>query len=135
MYYTFHCLEDVIDSKNAATIKRLRIIADEKDKLEEDFKAKGKWHFYNWVKVVLFALLVAYLYAGITIISLYVIVAIATLRIVYFNPLVSLGLGSTFFHLGEGKWEILFKGKEKLYYFVNLIILILCYYLIISKIL
>ena len=133
-YYTFHLLEDVIDSKKEATIRRLRIKAGESDQLANDLKEKEAWHLYNWIKVALFALLVSYLYSSITFTSLFLIIAIGAFRIVYFNPLIALSLGSTFFHLGEGKWEILFKGKEKLYYFLNLTLLIVCYILIILKI-
>lgn len=135
LYYYWHYKEDLIDSRKEATIKRLRKIAGEKDQLAADLKEKGQWHFYNWSKVALYALLAAFLSYGITLNSLAIIWIIGTLRIVYFNPMISLGLGSTFFHLGNGKWEKRFHGKEKLYYFTNLALLIACYFLIILKIL
>ncbi len=134
VYYTYHVKEDVVDSRKEATIRRLRIKAGEKEFLADDLEEKHKWHFYNWVKVAIFGVLTAYLYGSISFVSLYVIVIIATLRIVYFNPMIAMELGSTFFHLGKGKWEIRFEGKEKLYYFTNLALLILCYILIILEI-
>ena len=139
VYYTYHFKEDVIDSEKEALIKRLRRKDGEEEFLKDDLKLKGNWHFFNWVKVAIFGILTGYLYNDISFASLYVICIIATMRIVYFNPLISIGLHKSFswknfFHLGEGKWEILFKGKEKLYYFVNLSILIICYCLIILEI-
>ena len=134
VYYTFHVLEDVIDSNKEALIRRLRIKANEKDQLADDLLLKEKWHFYNWVKIAIFAILSAFLAFGISFLSIYILAIIGFLRIVYFNPFISIRLGSTFFHIGQGKWERLFEGKEKLYYFTNLTLLILCYSLIILKI-
>lgn len=134
VYYTYHMLEDVIDSGKEALIRRLRIKAGEKEHLADDLLLKQKWHTYNWVKVAVFGILSAYLASGISIASIYILGIIAFLRIVYFNPFISIRLGSTFFHIGQGKWEKLFEGKEKLYYFTNLALLILCYCLIILEI-
>jgi len=136
VYYTYHVKEDVVDSGKEALIRRLRIKAGEQEHLSDDLKLKQDWHFYNWVKVAIFGVLTAYLYGSISLLSLYVIVIIATLRIVYFNPFISMELYGAytwkyFFHIGQGKWERLFEGKEKLYYFSNLLLLIICYFLII----
>ncbi len=139
IYYTYHVKEDVVDSGKEALIRRLRIKAGESGHLANDLLLKQKWHFYNWVKVAIFGVLTAYLYGGISLLSLYVIVIIATLRIVYFNPSVSMELYGSytwkyFFHIGQGKWEKLFEGKEVLYYLTNLAILIICYCLIIFRV-
>jgi len=136
VYYTYHVKEDVVDSGKEALIRRLRIETGEQEHLADDLQLKQDWHFYNWVKVAIFGVLSAYLYGSISLLSLYVIVIIATLRIVYFNPFISMKLYGSytwkyFFHIGQGKWERLFEGKERLYYFSNLTILILCYFLII----
>lgn len=133
IYYTYHALEDVIDSRKEATIVRLRKKAGEEEHLEADFKLKGKWHFFNWIKIAVFGLLTAYLYASTFFEFALLTVLISTLRVAYFNPLISIRLGSTFFHLGKGKLEILFEGKEKLYYIINLIIFISCLSLLILK--
>lgn len=136
VYYTYHVKEDVIDAGKEATIRRLRIKAGEQEHLADDLLLKQDWHKYNWVKVAVFGILSAYLFAGVSLVSIYALGIIAFLRIVYFNPYISIQLYGKFtwkyfFHIGQGKWEKRFEGKEKLYYFTNLALMLLCYYLII----
>jgi Na+/H+ antiporter NhaC len=110
---------------------RRDVIAARSKETKED---RDEWHSLEFYTLVIYALIVSYLYVGISFTSLFVIGQIATLRIVVFNPGVSLGMGNTFFHIGQGKWEKNFEGKEKLYYFTNVALFILCLVLTISGI-
>lgn len=93
-----------------------------------------RWHKYEFYKVAIFALLSGFLYASISFESLFVICLIGTLRIVYFNPMIAKRISNvSFFYLGSGSWEKKFHGKEKLYYFANLTIFILCLLTLILK--
>ena len=88
------------------------------DEIKKEQASKRKWHRLDWWYLLSIAALVAFLYAGISLKLLPVLVIISTLKILVFNIRLNLLLKKGGLYLSQEGFEGFFKGKEKLFYFI-----------------
>ena len=118
----------ILALKEALIDKLLSDVGEE----QEQQLLKQEWHRKDWLYLFVISIIISYLYSGISISSLLILVIISTLKILVFNIRINALLNTNLFYLSDSGFESKFKGKEKLYYasalslFIASIITIIC---------